>query len=126
MKKITAKNGKERFKSISHKYSPKQEKNLSKKLGAVLVKGSGCGDDKGDVKIDGVVRIECKSTIQKSFRLTKEILRKVGDAAMGTEVPVVQLDFINPDNGDLEESCYVVPAWAMESLISDVKQLSCS
>lgn len=106
-----------RFKSKSHSHAPQQESNLANVLGGDVVKGSGCGYNKGDVVIEGVVKIECKSTIHKSFSVTKKIIDKVNAAAVGAEVPVIQIDLIDGETGVVTDECYVVPKWAMELLI---------
>lgn len=103
-------------KKAAHSYAPKQEKKLAEKLGGKVVKGSGCGFDKGDVRIKGVVRIECKSTERNSFSVTDKIIRKIEDAATSAgELPFIQIDFITPQ-GKIKNSVVVCPLWVLNSI----------
>jgi len=109
------------YKSASHANASKQESKQVKVLGGEAVRGSGCGFDKADTKIKDVLRLECKSTINKSFSVTKKILDKVNNACMGTEIPAVHVELVNKDSGDVTDACYIIPVWAMEILINNQK-----
>lgn len=104
--------------------SAKQEKETAKKLKANLVSGSGCGKKKGDVFIDGVLRLECKTTEKKSFSLKREIVEKIQNAAIGSgEIPAVYIEFIN-DKGTPDMEVAVVPTWAFELLLDSYKNVT--
>lgn len=103
------------FQTPSHARAPKQEGELAAKLGGRRVKGSGCGDEKGDVRLEGVARIECKTTKAKSFSVTREMIKKVEEAALNAgEVPVIVVEFI--DAGKYSDVA-VIPMWALELLL---------
>lgn len=108
--------------SRSHGHAPKQEGRVARKIGGRTVAGSGCGSEKGDVRIEGVVRVECKSTKNKSFPITRKLIEKISKEASGTEVPVIQVDMISPEDGSLTHSVYVMPVWAAESLINSASE----
>lgn len=85
---------KKKNKTFSHKRSKQQEKQLAKLIGGRLVKGSGSGQEKGDVRKQGIVRIEAKTTKHESFRVTVEMLDKIEAAAISAdEIPVVEIEF---------------------------------
>ena len=91
--------------SISHKRSPELEKKLSEDINkAVMVKGSGRGRDKLDVKVPGLARVEHKVTKNKSYGVTLETLKKMRDGCEVGEVPFLNVQFIN-ENGRVIEDC---------------------
>ena len=107
-------------KTVSHNHAPKQEKRIAKDLSANVVKGSGCGDEKGDVRARGVVRIECKSTTNKSFSITRKILEKIEDAALlSGEVPIIEVEFLEPD-GRVAHSVVVMPKYVLEMVVGEL------
>lgn len=98
----------------AYKHAPNQEKKLAKKLdNGFRVPGSGRGRQKGDVRVPGALRIECKATQHKSFSITQDMLRKIDEAAAATgEVPIVQVDFLD-DDGKITNSVIVAPIWVL-------------
>lgn len=103
------------FQTESHARSPEQEDSLAKRVGGRRVKGSGCGFEKGDVRVEGFVRIEAKTTKHKSFSVTIEMLDKIEDAALSAgEVPAMVIEF-RQDRDNREVA--VIPVWALEKLI---------
>lgn len=54
---------------------------------------SGAMDDKGDVKVPGVLRDENKTTGARSFSLKLDDLKKVASAAKRDEIPVLTISF---------------------------------
>jgi hypothetical protein len=50
-------------------------------------------DDKGDIKVPGLLRDENKTTAKRSFSLKLDDLRKVAAAAKGDEMPVMTISF---------------------------------
>lgn len=96
--------------------APEQEQEAAHRLGGRVVKGSGSGFHKGDVRVPGVLRVECKSTSHDSFRLTKEIVCKIEDATAGSnELPVIEVEFLDA-SGKKDFSVCVMPSWALETI----------
>jgi hypothetical protein len=87
--------------SLSHARSILQEKDVKEKLQACLVRGSGSGHDKMDVKIPKLLRVECKNTLKKSYKLNLEDLTKMYKSVKVDEVPFMQIDFIDDDSNTL-------------------------
>lgn len=96
--------------SPSHARSRVQEKETAQRLGGVRVKASGAGDEKGDVRLRGFLRIENKTTKNKSFSVTSEMIEKLEMAAFGSgEVPLIHIEL------ELGKSKVVVmPDWALD------------
>lgn len=106
-----AKKGKQ---SKSHEYAVYQERDLANKLGGHETKRSGAGDIKGDVRIKGKYRIECKCTKHKSYSITRELVEKIQEEALSTgEIPLFQIDFIN-EKGRKLQGIYIVPEGFIE------------
>ena len=104
-------------KSVAARRSPKQEKDLASRFGGKVVRGSGRGNEKGDVRVKGVVRIEAKTTSKASFSVTKEMLAKIEMEAISCgEVPAFIIEFLGKD-GKPEHEIAVVPTWVLNSLI---------
>lgn len=82
------------------------------------MRGSGSGSEKGDARLDGVARIECKTTQSKSFSVTREMVDKIATAAAGAgEVPVIEVEFLDA-RGCPESSIIIMPTWALQTLLS--------
>lgn len=97
--------------------APQQEAEAAKRLGGRRVRGSGCGNEKGDVRLETILRQECKSTEKDSFRVTRDMLRKLDNATAGTtELPVLEIEFINHAGAPEGKVC-VMPSWALETLL---------
>lgn len=107
------------YQSASHAHAPKQEAGLVSSINARLVKASGSGYEVGDVRVKGVIRIDCKSTINNSYSLKAETMEHLQMAAMQDgEVPALQLDFLTTD-GEVEQRLAIIPLWALEQLIAN-------
>lgn len=102
--------------SDSHHRSKQQEAETAKRLGGTQVPGSGCGNVKGDVRVTGVARIECKTTKHRSFSVTMEMIEKLEHHVLTDcgEVPVIEVEM---GVSLARRRVYVVPTWAMEFLI---------
>ena len=100
--------------SVSHVRSPKQERELAKRFNGKLVPGSGSGHEKGDVKgCHGLIRIEAKTTKNKSFSITRDMVNKIEDAALtNTEIPAIVIEFID-ERGVPELEVAIVPTYAL-------------
>lgn len=82
--------------SKAYRASAGLEKKLAKRTGGYRTSGSGNKNEKGDVRVRGVARIEHKATQHASFRVTKEMLNKIELAARGCdELPIMVIDFLN-------------------------------
>jgi hypothetical protein len=87
--------------SLSHARSSLQEKDLKEKLQACLVRGSGSGKDKMDVKIPKLLRVECKNTLKKSYSIKLDDMQKMYNSVKDGEVPFMQIDFIDKESRTL-------------------------
>lgn len=101
----------------SHHRSKVQEKAAAKRMSAKQTKGSGSSYEKGDVRLKGLLRLEAKTTKNRSFSVTTEMLDKVEQACMGAdEVPVIEVELDNASGHP--RRVYVVPAWCVDDLFS--------
>jgi Holliday junction resolvase len=104
----------------SHTRSPRQEREIAKRVGGAVTRGSGSGNEKGDVRVYRVCRIEAKTTKNKSFSVTREMVGKIENAAMcNGELPALVIEF----NEEGRKVCEVavVPMWCLE-LITQFKE----
>lgn len=98
--------------------APKQEKNVATRIKGRTISGSGSGNKKGDVFVKGIARIECKTTQNKSFSITKDMLEKISNAGIGNdELPVMVIEFLD-SKGLPDDEVAVMPMWALELLIN--------
>ncbi len=104
--------------STSHRRAPAQEAASARRLGGHTTKGSGSGHEKGDVRVHGVVRVECKTTRHDSFRVTRAMVEKIEEAALGAgEVPVLEVELALG-----AKRVYVVPDWALEAILDAARK----
>lgn len=102
------------FQTKSHARAPKQEAEIAERIGGRVVRGSGSGNEKGDSRKVGIMRVEAKTTKHSSFRVTRDMLRKIEEAAINSgEVPVMEIEFID-ENGKPVGSVCVAPTWVLE------------
>lgn len=102
----------------AHTRSRFQEKEKAQRLGAIVVHRSGAGDTKGDVRVKKIARIECKTTLNNSFSVTREMVSKIENAALSSgEVPALVVEFLNP-GGKVWNSVVILPAYAIDLLQS--------
>lgn len=88
------------------------ERETAARIGGRVTPGSGNKDQKGDVRVRHIARVECKVTKHKSFSVTEVMLGKIEDATFGTgEVPMICVEF-----GD-GKKVWVVPDWGMDMLL---------
>lgn len=115
----TRRGDKTRLTDPSKRRAPKQEKELSKVLGARQTNGSGNQTEKGDLRIKGTFRVEAKCTRNKSFSVTRELIDKLENAAYMTrtpEMPVLHVEFLTPE-GVREKGLYIMLEEDVEELI---------
>lgn len=97
--------------------SPLQESELASRLKGRVTKGSGNKDEKGDVRVKGVLRLEAKCTESSSFRVTYDMVQKIEDAALGSaEMPVLLVEFMQNQGRAKKEVC-VVPKYFLDTVI---------
>lgn len=100
----------------SHKRAPKQESEIAKLVKGRKVAASGAKDVKGDVRIKGLARIECKTTKNKSFSVTLDMIEKLEEAATLTgELPIFVIEF-NDGEGRKIKDLVVCPIYVLDSL----------
>ena len=105
--------------SPAHQRSPHQERDAAKRLGGRVVKGSGSGPEKGDVRVKGVLRLEAKCTSKNSFSVTREMVRKIEEAALGAgEVPAIEIEFLDAD-GAVDARLLILPSYALDRLLNE-------
>lgn len=102
--------------TTSHKRAKKQEKTLALRVGGRLTPASGAKAEKGDVRVRRVMRIEAKTTKNKSFSVTLDMIRKIEEAALSSdEMPVLVIEFID-EQGRPKAEVAVVPTYVLESI----------
>ncbi len=107
--------------SNSHRRAKKQEKELAKATRGKLTPASGSREVKGDVRVKGVTRIEAKTTKNKSFSVTLDMIDKIESAAIGSaEMPVLVIEF-NDGNGRKIKDVAVLPMYALQTLLDNQK-----
>lgn len=100
----------------SHKRAPKQEKEIAKLVKGRVTPRSGAGHEKGDVRLKGVARIECKTTKNKSFSVTLAMVEALEmEAALAGELPVFIIEFID-EHGKKIKDLAVCPTYVLDSL----------
>jgi hypothetical protein len=104
--------------SNSHKRSVKQEKEVAEKYKGFRTPASGSRDVKGDVRVKGIARVECKTTKNKSFSVTLDMVRKIEEAGLtgGGEVPVLLVEFNDGFGKKLGEFA-VIPSYLIEEFL---------
>lgn len=100
----------------SHRRAPKQEEQLAARLKGSRVPGSGAGSMKGDVRAFRVLRVEAKTTKSNSFSVTREMVRKIEEAAAsGGELPAIVVEF-NDGAGKKQLEVAVVPMYVLDAI----------
>lgn len=103
----------------SYRRSRKQERELAERLGGRRTAASGSKDEKGDVRVKGIVRIEAKTTKNKSFSVTLDMIRQIEEAALVSgEMPVIVIEF-NDSCGNRIKEVAVVPTYVLDLLKGD-------
>jgi Holliday junction resolvase len=103
----------------SHKRAKKQERELAGKLNGRLTAASGAKDIKGDVRIKNVVRIEAKTTKNKSYSVTLETIEKIEAAAVQSgEMGILIVEF-NDNFGRKIKDMAIMSTYALETLLAN-------
>jgi len=91
----------------------KQEKEIADRIGGKISKASGASYQKADVRKFNVVRVECKSTSKKSFRVDEKMIDKLERDCFGSnEIPVIAVEILNG-----RRKCYVIPDYVLDFLL---------
>ena len=102
--------------SASHDRARKQEEELARRVGGRTTPASGALSEKGDVRLKKVARIEAKTTKNKSFSVTLDMLDKIENAALPCdELPILVVEF-NDGHGRKLKEVAIVPTYVLDSL----------
>lgn len=105
--------------SNSHRRSKKQEKEIAGRIGGKITPASGSREVKGDVRLKGIVRVEAKTTRNKSFSVTLDMIQKIEDAAISAgEMPVLIVEFTDGYGRKVAEVA-VCPTYVLDSIRGD-------
>lgn len=103
----------------SHARSKRQEREVAQRTGGRLTPASGAGAVKGDVRVKKVIRIECKTTKNKSFSVTREMIEKLESAAvLSGEMPVLIVEF-NDGAGRKVGELAICPTYVLDTFIEE-------
>ena len=84
--------------SKAYNYSKRQEREVNKRFSAWATAGSGNKTTKGDGRVKGKLRIECKATSKKSYSLKKDDWLRIRENAQGLNESVMYVvDFLDED-----------------------------
>lgn len=96
------------------------EQNIAKAVGGRRTAGSGNKTTKGDIRKNGVCRIEHKATAKGSFRVTIEMLEKIELAARGCdEIPIIVVDFLDDRGRTFQKEIAILPWSDLKDLLDD-------
>lgn len=96
--------------------SKKQEKELATRVGGRLTPASGAFYVKGDVRKKRIVRIEAKTTKNRSFSVTLEMIEKIEAAALPCdELPIIIIEF-NDGHGRKIKEVAVCPSYVLQDI----------
>lgn len=99
--------------------SLRQEKRAAAGVGGKIQPGSGAiPGKKGDFVIKGEVRGECKFTYASQYSLSLDTMYKIASEAEGSEVPVVEVQFLDKKSGKPLEELVVLYRSDWEKLVS--------
>ena len=94
-----------------------QEKYVAEAIGGRQTSRSGAGDEKGDARKERVVTIEAKTTGNRSFSVTLDMLEKLENSACNRgEMPVIHIQFVDSAGRKIKDAV-IMPGYAL-SLIS--------
>lgn len=97
----------------SHARAKVQEAKLAKRIGGKVTPGSGSKYQKGDVRLRGIVRVECKTTKNKSFSVTTDLIDKLDAAVFGSdELPMFEIELNSGTH-----RAVVLPGHAMDMIV---------
>jgi hypothetical protein len=104
-------------------YSPKQERRVADLVGGKNTPASGAKQIKGDVRLKGLLRIECKATEKSEYVLTHKVIDKIKEQALTcVELPCVQVDFL----GETIRKVYILEMFTLPEEVVTKFQLTTS
>lgn len=103
--------------SNSHKRAVKQEKQTAERFHGYGTPASGSREVKGDVRVRGKIRVECKTTKNKSFSITLAMVQAIEQAALtGGELPVLLVEY-NDGHGKKLAEVAVIPSYLIDEFL---------
>ncbi len=97
--------------------SKKQEREIAKNIGGKVTPASGSKSIKGDARLKGIIRLECKTTKNKSFSITLDMIEKIEQAALSAdEIPAIVLEY-NDGDGKKIKDVAIIPTYALYELL---------
>lgn len=114
-----------RRKALRHnkRASYKQEVSLAGELGGRVQPGSGNQKHaKGDLRKDGIFRLEAKLTHSDSFSLKLDELLKIQSECDGQERPVFVVDFLKKGTGQLRDRFAVIAFDHLKELLDGARK----
>ena len=104
-------------------YSPKQERRVADLVGGKNTPASGAKEIKGDIRLKGLLRIECKATEKPEYVLTHKVIDKIKEQALTcAELPCVQVDFL----GETIRKVYILEMFTLPEEVVNKFQLTTS
>jgi len=101
---------------VGYRRAARQEQQLAARLQGRRVPRSGAGAQKGDVRVPGALRLECKTTTRASFTVTRAMVTAIETAALPHgELPVLVIEFLDVTGQPVQEVA-VVPTYCLEFL----------
>ena len=99
--------------SPSHARAKVQERKTAERIGGKVTKGSGNKDEKGDVRVRGFIRVECKTTKNSSFSVSVALIEKLEAAVFGVgEIPFFEVEL---ELG--KHTAVVMPRYALDQIL---------
>lgn len=106
----------------SHRRSKKQENELATVLKGFRTPASGAKHMKGDVRVKSLLRVEAKTTKNKSFSVTLDMVSKIEEAALQSgEMPVIVVEF-NDGMGNKVTELAVMPMYALLDIVEKLNE----
>jgi hypothetical protein len=104
-------------------YSPKQERRVADLVGGKNTPASGAKEIKGDIRLKGLLRVECKATEKPEYILTHKVIDKIKEQALTcAELPCVQVDFL----GETIRKVYILEMFTLPEEVVNNFQLTTS
>jgi hypothetical protein len=100
--------------------SREQEKQVAKDLSGRITPGSGCGNLKGDVRVRGSYRIECKNTQKNSYSLKRSEIEKIEDQAVTySETGIMIIRFNKNEEHNTDKQVVILDYEEFKRLINE-------
>jgi hypothetical protein len=107
--------------SAAYHHSARQENRAAVRLGGTTTPGSGSKDVKGDVRVRGKLRVECKATSNKSFSFTRDMADAIESAGMTAgEYPAIEVEFL-PIDKHAGGRWVILPHWMLDEFLQTLQ-----